>query len=156
MSKKRTILSLNQRIEVLRRLGEAHCVEGLLPSQCSETRMARMPLVSKHTGLTSWPTLNTSICILCNTPAVICCNNFRFTNYSIHNYYNACIQYEFRWWCNSWVVVQGVLYLASPACQPIPLMSGHLSCRDTFAWSRGCPFVRGNSVTIYMLQQVCY
>ena len=36
MSKKRTILSLVQRIVVLYRLGEAHHVERLLPSQCGE------------------------------------------------------------------------------------------------------------------------
>ena len=36
MSKKRTILSLDQGIEVLFRLGEAHHVERLLPSQCGK------------------------------------------------------------------------------------------------------------------------
>ena len=36
MSKNRTIFSLDQRIEVLRRVGEAHHVEGLLPSQCGK------------------------------------------------------------------------------------------------------------------------
>ena len=90
MSKKRTIL--DQRIEVLRRLGEAHRVECLLPSQCGKTQMA--PMLSKQTGLPSWPTFNTSICVLYNTR---CCLNFRFTNHSIH-YDNACIQYEYRWW----------------------------------------------------------
>ena len=48
MSKNITILSLDQRIEVLRRVGEAHRVEGLLPSQCGKTKMARM--ISKQTG----------------------------------------------------------------------------------------------------------
>ena len=48
MSKKRTILSLEQRIEVLCRLGEAHHVERLLPSQCGKTQMSRM--ISKQTG----------------------------------------------------------------------------------------------------------
>ena len=48
MSKKRTILSLDQGIEVLFRLGEAHHVERLLPSQCGKTQMARM--ISKQTG----------------------------------------------------------------------------------------------------------
>ena len=42
MLKNRTILSLNQRIEVLCRLGEAHHVERLLPSQCDKRQMARM------------------------------------------------------------------------------------------------------------------
>ena len=52
MSKNRTtILSFDQRIEVLRRLGEAHHVERLLPSQCGNTQMARIPsMLSKQTG----------------------------------------------------------------------------------------------------------
>ena len=44
------------------------------------------------------------------------------------------------------VVLQGVLYLASPACPPVPVMGGHLQCTDTFAWSRGCPFMTGTTV----------
>ena len=47
MLKNRTILCLDQRIEVLCRLGEAHHVERLLPSQCGKTQMARM--LSKQT-----------------------------------------------------------------------------------------------------------
>ena len=47
MFKNRSILSLDQRIEVLCRLGEAHHVERLLPSQCGKTQMARM--ISKQT-----------------------------------------------------------------------------------------------------------
>ena len=47
MLKNRTNLSLDQRIEVLCRLGEAHHVERLLPSQCGKTQMARM--ISKQT-----------------------------------------------------------------------------------------------------------
>ena len=51
MSKNRTILSFDQRIEVLCRLGEAHHVERLLPSQCGKTQMARIPsMLSKQTG----------------------------------------------------------------------------------------------------------
>ena len=47
----RTILSFDQRIEVLCRLGEAHHVERLLPSQCGKTQMARRPsMLSKQTG----------------------------------------------------------------------------------------------------------
>ena len=46
MSKNRTILSLDQRIEVLCRLGEAHHPR-FLPSQCGKTQMARM--ISKQT-----------------------------------------------------------------------------------------------------------
>ena len=40
----------------------------------------------------------------------------------------------------------GVLYVASFSCPPVPLMSGHLSCTDTFIWSRGCPFIAGTTV----------
>ena len=58
MLTKRTILRLDQRIEVLRRLGKAHFIECLLPSQCGKTQMARM--ISKQKGLPSWPMLNTS------------------------------------------------------------------------------------------------
>ena len=43
----RTILSLDQRIEVMCRLSEAHHVERLLPRQCGKTQMARM--ISKQT-----------------------------------------------------------------------------------------------------------
>ena len=47
MLKNRTIISLDQRIEVLCRLGDAHHVELLLPNQCGKTQMARM--LSKQT-----------------------------------------------------------------------------------------------------------
>ena len=51
MSKNRTILSFDQRIEVLCRLGEAHHVERLLPSQWGKTQMTRRPsMLSKQTG----------------------------------------------------------------------------------------------------------
>ena len=40
-----------------------------------------------------------------------------------------------------------VLHLAPPPARPsVPLTSGHLSCTDTFAWSRGCPFMTGTTV----------
>ena len=51
MLKNRTILSLNQRIEVLCRLGEAHHVERFLPNQCGKTQMACM--ISKQTRKTT-------------------------------------------------------------------------------------------------------
>ena len=41
---------------------------------------------------------------------------------------------------------RGVLNVASFICPPVPLMSGHLSCTDTSAWSRGCPFMTGTTV----------
>ena len=47
MLNNRTILSLDQIIEVLCRQGEAHHVVRLLPSQCGKTQMARM--ISKQT-----------------------------------------------------------------------------------------------------------
>ena len=51
ISKNRTILSFDQRIEVLCRLSEAHHVERLLPSQCGKTQMARRTsMLSKQTG----------------------------------------------------------------------------------------------------------
>ena len=68
ISKKRTILSLDQRIEVLRRVSEAHGVERLLPSQCGKTQMART--ISKQTGQPSWPTFNTSVHVMYDTSAV--------------------------------------------------------------------------------------
>ena len=40
------------------------------------------------------------------------------------------------------VVVQDVLRLAPP----VPPTSGHLSCTDPFAWSRGCPSMTGTTV----------
>ena len=39
------------------------------------------------------------------------------------------------------VAVQGILRLAPPT-----FPSDHLSCADTFAWSRGCPFMTGTTV----------
>ena len=47
MLKNRTILTLDQQIEVLCRVSEAHNVERMLPSQCGKTQMARM--ISKQT-----------------------------------------------------------------------------------------------------------
>ena len=35
-----------------------------------------------------------------------------------------------------------------PARPSVPLMSGHLQCTDTFAWSRGCPFMTGTTVMV--------
>ena len=57
MSKNRTILSLDQRIEVLCRLGEAHHVERLQPSQCGKTQMARRPSICYRSRQErpSWP-----------------------------------------------------------------------------------------------------
>ena len=35
-----------------------------------------------------------------------------------------------------------------PACPAVPLTSGHLQCTDTFAWSRGCPFMTDTTVIV--------
>ena len=40
-----------------------------------------------------------------------------------------------------------------PACPPVPLMSGHLQCTDTFSWSRGCPFMTGTTVYIFTIRK---
>ena len=66
MSKNRTILSFDQRIEVLGRLGKAHHVERLLPNQCGKTQKALIPsrCYRSRQGRPSWPTLNTSIRVL--------------------------------------------------------------------------------------------
>ena len=52
MLKNRTILSLDHRIKVLCRLGEAHHVERLLPSQCGKTQMARLHDIEANTEST--------------------------------------------------------------------------------------------------------
>ena len=37
---------------------------------------------------------------------------------------------------------------------PVPPTSDHLSCADTFAWSRGCPFMTGTTVVLRILPAV--
>ena len=92
MSKNRTILSFDQRIEVLCRLGEAHHVERLLPSQCGKTQMARIPsMLSKQTGKAIVAYVKYKYSCRPAIHQLLCCINFRFTNYSIHNYDSACI-----------------------------------------------------------------
>ena len=94
MSKNRTILSFDQRIEVLFRLGEAHHVERLLPSQCGKTQMARRPsMLSKQTGkaivaYVKYKYSRTEGLQYVSCYVALYC---RFTNYSIHNYDSACI-----------------------------------------------------------------
>ena len=107
------------RIERFLVLTNAHHVERLPSSWCGKTQIARIeceaepswPSGIRAAGLIwntlsakSWLTLTTSVRVLYNTSAVILlwCINFRFNNYSIHNYDNAghCIQYQYRWlWC---------------------------------------------------------
>ena len=36
---------------------------------------------------------------------------------------------------------------------PVPPTSGHLSCTDAFAWSRGCPFMTGTTLNIIISEQ---
>ena len=69
--------------------------------------------------------------------------NVLFNNYCIHNYDNACDVFRMNMDGGD---NRGVLYVASFTCPPVPLTSGHLSCTDTFAWSRGCPFMAGTTV----------
>ena len=98
MLNNRTILSLDQRIDVLFRLGEAHHVERLLPSQCGKTQMARMisNKHGKHRGL-RW--IQTFAYCMPTIPQLLCCINFRFiTIVIIHNYDNACFHEEYCWW----------------------------------------------------------
>ena len=108
MSNKRTILSLSldQRIEVLRRVDETHRVERLLPSWCGKTQAARI-VADRGAILGEWNScyrvdikyvmrqnMTTSICVLYNTSAVICCINFRLNNYCMHNQDTACTPYS--------------------------------------------------------------
>ena len=86
---------MDQRIEVLCRLGEEHRVERLLLSQCGTTQMTRM--ISKPTG----------------TAATVAYVEYKYSHtvgptdvYYVAlvlglltiAYNNACIQYEYRWW----------------------------------------------------------
>ena len=74
----RTILSLDQQIEVLWQLGEAHHVERLLPSQCGKTQMACM--ISKQTrkATVAYVEYKHSRTVGLQY-LLLCCINFRFT-----------------------------------------------------------------------------
>ena len=62
MLKNRTILTFDQRTEVMCRMGEAHHVERLLLSQCGKRKWHVDHLCYRsRQGRPSWPTLNTSI-----------------------------------------------------------------------------------------------
>ena len=75
MLKNRTILSLDQRIEVLCRLGEAHHVERLLPSQCDKTQMARMISKQRRKATEAYIEYKHSPTL----PQLLCRINVRFT-----------------------------------------------------------------------------
>ena len=77
MLKNRTILSLDQRIEVLWGLGEAHHVERLLPSQCGKTQMACM--ISKQTRKATVAYVEYKHSRTVGLKYLSCCINFRFT-----------------------------------------------------------------------------
>ena len=80
MLKNRTILSLDQRIEVLCRLGEAHHVERLLPRQCGKTEMARMLSKQTRKATVAYVEYKHSRTVGLRTiPQLLCCINFRFT-----------------------------------------------------------------------------
>ena len=104
MSKKRTILSLDQQIEVLSlRLGEAYRVERLLPSQRCETQMAHVEAIMSEWNSSDLVDIKyvkrhkMTYVEYKYSRTDICCINVRFNNYSLHNYDNARIQYEYRW-----------------------------------------------------------
>ena len=96
MSKNRTILSFDQQIEVLCRLGEAHHVERLLQGQFGKTQMARrLSMLSKQTGkaIVAYVKYMYSRTvglqyISCYVALIL---GLHCTNYSIHNYDSACI-----------------------------------------------------------------
>ena len=98
MSKKITILSLDQRIEVLCRMDEAHHVERLLPSQCGKNANGTYDIKTDREGHRGLRWLQVFAYYSPTIPQLLRCINFSFTNYRIHNYDNACIQYEYRWW----------------------------------------------------------
>ena len=90
MSKNRTILSLDQRIEVLRRVGEEHHVEGLLPSQCGKTQMARMISMQTGKAIVAYVEYQHSRTVglqylSCYVPLIFC---LLLHLYSTHNYDN--------------------------------------------------------------------
>ena len=146
MLKKRTILSFYQcascrtlAIELVRQNANSTYL-----SKQSGHKESSWPSGIRAAGLIwntlsakSWLTLITNVRLLYHTSAVILlwCINFRFNNYSIHDNAWHCIQYQYRWWWCSRVKCRLLRY--------VPAMSGHLSCTDTFAWSRGCPFMTG-------------
>ena len=68
------------------------------------------------------------------------------TLYSVIGLYK-CIQNEY----GGDVVVQAVpgITFGAPTARPsVALTSGHLSCTDTFAWSREYPFMTGTTLTL--------
>ena len=150
MSKNRTILSFDQRIEVLCRLGEAHHVERLLPSQCGKMQMARRPsMLSKQTGkvIVAYVKYKYSRTvglhyISCYDALILGLLTIEYIIMTVRVFIrNIAGGDSSMLYCNTCV-----LYLASPACPSVPVTSGHLQCTDTFAWSRVCPFMTGTTV----------
>ena len=73
--------------------------------------------------------------------------HFRWPSYSfisylvqLRNYNSTCLGRP-----PSWAATFSMSRLIS-TFPSVPLMSGHLQCTDTFAWSRGCPFMTGTTV----------
>ena len=89
MLKKRTIHSLDQGIEVQCRLGEAHHVERLLPSQCGRNANGTYNIKADREGHRGLCWIQVFAYCRPTIPQLLCCINFSFTN--IHNYDNACI-----------------------------------------------------------------
>ena len=90
-------------------------------------------------------------------PQLLCCINFGFTCTTI-----ACIIMTMRAFTRN--SAGGDIVGSIARCRPIifgvprlpsvPVTSGHLQCTDTFAWSRGCPFMTGTTVIMNRLISV--
>ena len=52
--------------------------------------------------------------------------------------------------------IAGGIIFGAPACPAVPLMSGHLQCTDTVAWSRGCPFMTGTTVYVKLVHSYSF
>ena len=111
--------SLDQRIEVMWRLGKAHHVKRLLPSQCGKTQMAYdiEANTESHRGL-RW--IQTFACCRPTIPQLLCCINFRFTTIA----YISLVVIVFG--SIARCIIFGVLHLPIRPChERPPAMYGH-------------------------------
>ena len=125
---------------MLCRLGEAHHVERLLPSQCGKTQMARRPsMLSKQTG-----------------KAIVAYIKYKYSRTVGLQYTSCYVAFIFGLLTISYIIMTVRVFIRNIAggdssmyycaCPSVPVASGHLQCTDTFAWSRGCPFMTGTTV----------
>ena len=128
---------------MLCRLGETHHVEPLLPSQCSKTQMARRPsMLSKQTG-----------------KAIVAYFKYKYSRTVGLQYISCYVALILGLLSIAYIIMTVRVFIrniaggdssrppmASPACPSVPVTSGHLQCTDTFAWTRGCPFMTGTTV----------